>query len=261
VLDLTVVVGVDSHTVNFLKLTLPTWKQRRPILWEVPWLIFHDGLSAEELEWVKSIRHKRHLTLVAWSGQYFDQREKMLTGHVFVPCEFVRTSWWVKIDCDAIAVSSEVEWPNPEWFERDQDGVYNRLIASPWSYTRSKPDANDLEKWCDTLEDWGDIFGTPRMGLKDHIREHSKGPKMKMTRLASWIQFHRTEWVKSIAESCSEHFGEYRLPVPSHDTTLWIAAARSGVRFQFAKQQKFGWTNRTTMKGAVGCIEQYKEYQ
>lgn len=199
--------------------------------------------------------HLSQVTYLPWSSKdYASQREKMVTGHVYVPVEHCKTEWFLKIDTDAIAHDPAPLWPDPTWFEPDGHGQYNVMIASSWGYTRAKGGGvlnDDLDAWCEELETFGDIyFKTSRIGLADLIgsRSHPKGPKMRMTRLASWICFQRTGWVRSIAKLFEERYGHHRLPVPSHDTSLWYAALRSGARFQFAKMTTHGWMNRLTMR-------------
>lgn len=257
----TVVVGIDKKTFQQFLVTYPTWKANRPELFNMPWIIFFDdteqyGVTSREIEYL--YRHLRvkddRILFVPWTGgTYETQRQKMVTGHVYVPATHVKTRWFVKIDTDAIAHDSKPLWPDPTWFEANKDVGHNVMIGSAWGYTRAKgggPLNDDLDAWCEALESWGDkVFSTPRLGIGELIgaRDHRKGPKMFMTRLASWVCFQQTEWVRAMAFCFNVHCGAFGLPVPSQDTSLWYAAKRAGDPILYAKMAKRGWLNRTTM--------------
>jgi len=265
--ECTIIMGVDESTIKQAMETHKTWKLVRPEVCSWPWMIFFDpkSVTLRDVSHLKRLLQLNRVHFIPWyDDHYHSQREKMVTGHVFVPAEHCNTEWSCKIDTDAMAVENDKKWPLPEWFE-PENGRHNVMIASNWGYTRAKgggPLKDDLDVWCETLEAFGDAyFDTPRVGLAEKIssRDHPKGPKMKMQRLASWICFQKTSWVKAMSKLFSDHCGHHTLPVPSHDTSLWYSALRSGERFQFAKMGRYGFTNRLTMKSIRNKVQEVVE--
>jgi hypothetical protein len=252
--ECTIVVGIDAATIEQLKLTYKTWKLVRPFLWDWPWIIFYDPRSLE-LKDIGELRRTldvKDIQFIPWyDNHYHSQREKMVTGHVFVPAEHCQTEWFCKIDTDAIAESNKAIWPKQEWFMPDEHGQYNVMIASGWGYTRAKgggPLNDDVRRWWEVLESFGDkVFKTPRIDIEGKIKPHPKGDKLKIHRLASWVCFQRTGWVREMAKLFAQYFPHHTLPVPSHDTPLWHAALRSGARFTSDKMTRYGWCNRLSM--------------
>jgi hypothetical protein len=248
--DFTVVVGIDRRSAEQLMVSHVTWWKLRNELWQKPWLIFWDdspdtGLRESEIQRIAQTLDIKNARFVRWNGPYASQREKMVSGHVFVPAEHCQTDWFMKIDTDAIAVANTETWPDPAWFS----GEFC-MIASSWGYTKAKgggPLGDDIRAWCDALEEFGDqAFKQPRLELSAHIS--SSGSKIIMRRMASWICFHHTPWVQSMAEKFSSYCGRRRLPVPSHDTSLWYAAERSKQKYHLQKMNRYGWAVRNGLK-------------
>tara|TARA_Y100000310_G_scaffold159589_1_gene159150 strand:+ start:1330 stop:2142 length:813 start_codon:yes stop_codon:yes gene_type:complete len=240
--QITVVVGVDEHTLPMLEVSLPTWLKNRPQMRDMPWLVFYDGLeSRPSLEFLHRMPLVNWEALIAYHGsQYETQREKMLSGWVHVPPKYVTTPFWMKIDCDALALEPNEDWLDPEWFEPDGLNRYNCWIASGWNYSKSKGGGGSIWNWADNLEAWGDSFtGLPRLGLRERI----VGDKIKYPRMASWLSYYRTDWTKELSKSCSDFCGEGKCVVPSQDTTAWYFSERRQDKVHKAKQKKRGWTN------------------
>lgn len=255
--QITVVVGVDEHTLPMLEVSLPTWLKNRPQMRDMPWLVFYDGLeSRPSLEFLHRMPLVNWEALIAYHGsQYETQREKMLSGWVHVPPKYVTTPFWMKIDCDALALEPNEDWLDPEWFEPEPVGIefptdgtakltgYNNIIASGWSYTKAKGGGGNIYDWATVLEGWGDKVcpNSERLGLYQKIND--EGTKIKTHRIASWLSYYRTDWTKELALACSSTCGEGKLPVPSQDTVAWFYAERSGARYHTAKMKRKGWTN------------------
>ena len=253
--DITVIVGIDQATSRQLLISAPTWKRHRPEMWTWPWVIFYDWQAPDGLHRDDVWKIAQHLGLndvkiVSWPihilrtdlPQYETQREKMVTGFVYVPESAVETEWCVKIDCDSVA-SGGKPWPLMEWFEND-----NVLIASGWGYTKNKGGGGTIQEWAEKLERFGDaaFARMPRVGLKDKI--NVRGTKINMSRIASWICFQNVMWLKDMAERLSKYSGWNKIPVPSHDTVLWYCAERGKYRYLSAKQKRFDWSNHPRMK-------------
>lgn len=246
--DITVCVGVDHHTYPQLKITLPNWLRQHPKLRQCEWLVFFDAEQGGPDTAVQLRRELREwglrgvaLCVEPWMGrgidEYASQRDKMLTGHVYVPARRAETPWLLKIDTDSLCVERK-PWPLVEWFQGD-----HQVIASGWNYTKAKGDGRTIEEWCETLERFGDLAHptTQRLGLADHI----DGARVNWKRFASWICWTRAEFAREVAGACATVCGDCLLPVPSHDTVLWYVLERTlgPAGYLRAKQKRHGWTN------------------
>lgn len=252
-IDYTVVVGIDGSTLRYLELNSRSWKHFHPEMWDRPWIAFYDPSQVSKTQ-LMDAGVPTGCRCIPWYGdesRYENQREKMLSGHVYVSLK-VDTEWFLKIDVDAIAVEAQ-EWPKVEWFEDDVV-----LVGPSWGYWRSKGSKYTLVEWCEILEDFGDRhFGTPRMNWVDQIGswDHRKGPKLRdKNRWVSWLAFQRTSWVRDMADRFAADYGPGMLPVPSHDTSLWAAARRSGAKTRQVGV-KPGWVNRLTLKSCRSEME------
>ena len=253
----TVVLGLDACTLPYFATTCPSWKRFYPELWDAPWCVFYDPsqITADEIK-VASL--DASVRLVPWNGSqagYESQRAKMLSGHVFIS-RMIETDYFLKIDADAIAVSRG-EWPMAEWF------VDRPVLVGPgWGYWRAKGSTMSLVEWCQVLEDFGTRhFGTEPQGWEGRIGSwnHVKGPKLRdKNRFVSWLGFQRADWVRTMADLFEADFGQGRLPVPSHDTSLWACAVRSDALTRVISV-KPSWTNRVTLRGCKREMEKLNE--
>lgn len=244
--DITLMLGVDRVTVEQLKLSHQTWKKFHPELWDIPWVVFFDDRYGREL--VLEIKKINPWAVVhAWSCDgYPSQRAAMLTGFVMLPPVYVKSPWWMKIDCDAIALNSDTPLIEDEWFEpKVIEGLatpgYNVMVANPWGYTKPKGDDGDPKLWCDRLEIWGDtIFGDcTRLDLAKHI----SGNKIRYPRIASWFSLYNTDFSWAVMRACGD-----QLPVPSQDTVHWYYAQRNCSLIERVKFKRRGWNNIPRMR-------------
>jgi hypothetical protein len=245
--EFTICLGVDKATIEQLRLSLPTWRKYRPEMWDMEWMVFfdRDQLRVSDVLGVffaQGVNAARTWP-VAWPAvdapAYETQRERMLTPHVYVPAVLAKTQWMMKVDCDVIATSAS-PWLEDEWFAADADGFYNNVIASPWSFTKSKGGGGDICEWASRLEKWGDTFAPdrPRLGLAGCI----EGRRILYPRFTSWCSFYNTLWLRKLAESAKAFCGgEYKLPVPSQDSVAWYFAARRGDRWRAERMRRKGW--------------------
>ena len=245
-IDLTVVIGLDAKTLGQWKLSLPTIAVNRRELLSIPWTVFYDWSqicadSVLQVAEANGLDRSPHLRFVPWppddcEQDWPSQRGKMLAGFVHVPAHHVGTEWWMKIDTDVVAMRIDKPWQNTDWFQHDVV-----LIASPWGYSKCKGDNRTALEWAESLEEFGDACWTctPRLGLTECVRGRDKIIK---PRIWSPVSYYRTSWTKEVSALCSRHYGPYGLPVPSQDTTHWVAAERSGSRIVKVNQKKFGWS-------------------
>ena len=248
-IDLTVCIGIDSKTAKHLCVSWETWKKYRPEMWDVPWVVFwsdmHEGEPEGLLKWmeVKDVR------FVHWpppidgipTPTYESQREKMLTGFVWVPATYVQTDWWMKIDTDAIALRNG-EWLMADWFKRSDESLlagFNSFIASSWGYTRPKLQMEQLDDWADTVLGLQD---RPRLNLPYKAESNKVMHPKSRKRMASWLSFYHTTWTRR----CLDYLMNMplKIPVPSQDGFHWYCAERGGDRYHLRGMKRHhGWTN------------------
>jgi hypothetical protein len=250
--DMTIVVGVDAKTILQLRLSIQTWKLHRPEMWQLPWLVFVDGLQLDPAEvgtWLADDCGVRKLTIVNWpppgADPYESQREKMLSGHIFVPAMYVATKWHAKIDTDAVA-SRRADWMPADWFEPG-DGISGlpAYIAPRWSYTKGVGFLPKLDRWGDEH-----VVASFRNKPALNISQFPEQVRVGHSRMCSWVSFYRTEFSVLVASLCDAAYyaaespaGRYKLPVPSQDTVAWYVAARLGLFHRIKNQKAMGWDN------------------
>lgn len=248
----TLVLGVDKKTLEQLIVSLPTWRLNRPELWWTDWIIFYDwnpvtGVNKAYLENFLYCNGIMTATLVKWPPpqthiKYETQREKMLTGFVYIPAEVCRTEWWLKVDTDAVALDRSA-WIDPDWFAPDDAGQLAAYVASSWSYTKTKGGEGDAADWAERLERFGDaaLQGTERLNLASR----ASGRTINVSRMASWVSFYNTVWSRRAAGLFQSHCAPLKLPVPSQDTCCWYLAERAGDRTIVRRRlmKKLAWTN------------------
>ena len=255
--DITVTIAIDRNTAKQLLVSWPTWQKYRPEIWNWPWVIAFDwqpphGLLASDVQKIADIMGIKRGVICKWPrteigsdqpvATFETQRAKMVTSFLWSPAYYVSTEYWLKIDVDAIALGNK-PWPLPEWFEPDEQGRKNVLIANPWAYTKAKGGGGSISEWAEELECFGDaVCERSRLGLIDHI----SGSKIKMPRIASWLSFYRTDWSRSLAGDLGEYVGDCRSVVPSQDTVAWYYAERRGDRYLRANMKRRSWTNVST---------------
>jgi hypothetical protein len=242
--DITVVVGVDAKTFPQLQASWPTWAKYRAEMWAMPWLVFHDQLNRDQVvDFVHSIGVPQ-FQVVPWPPQlapydvYASQRERMLTGHVWVPAEHVRTSWHMKIDTDVVATRHD-NWFQPEWFEdHPQHGQMNCYVAPRWGYTKGVG-------FLEALDDWGDKIAdlchrpNPRLNIPQQPGQLRVGHE----RMCSWLSYYNVEFTKLCTSLLESSKSKWRLPVPSQDTFMWYVGARLGLHHNIVNMKRLGWDN------------------
>lgn len=234
-MDCTLVVAVDELHSEELKVVWPTWKRFRPQLLEWPMIVIVDGDRSFD-RWADDLSYLDHprRQIIPWNMPNVGQREKMLSGLVFVPARHVSTDWYLKLDTDVIA-TRESDWFAPEWFsaDRNQQPVF---VTHPWGYTKPA-------SLIDQLETWGDnhpaLHNYPKLGLK----RDANSELVCHPRIMSWCFFGNTAWTKVTAELAND-----RLPVPSQDTYLWYCAARRGDFFRTYPMSALGWQHACGMR-------------
>ena len=239
----TTVVAVDTAYEPQLRAAWPTWRRYRPEILEHPMILIVDAFGGPLPAWQERLQWLDHpnLKLVPWdwpSGccgrQYGDrgisQRERMLTSLVQAAPHVVDTPWWLKLDCNAVAMRRD-DWIPQEAMEREP-----AIISSPWSYTVPWT-------WLPTLDDWADEVDSlqrhPRLNLKPKTMPPHRD-RLHHKRIISFVCWVNTSWSRRVSDFVG--YG-IQLPVPSQDTYHWYCATREKQEVVRINQKKRGWAH------------------
>ena len=246
------VLGVDAYHLRQLALTLPTWKKCKPSLFNNPIIVFYDveQVKAEDVRRVVRCEPE-FLSTVPWPmhGVLFDgdgsdkwtnpQRAKMLSGFVYVPGLFVRTPYWMKLDCDVVATGQD-DWIDEKWFEEEP-----AIVSHPWSFTRPPNQMLDMDRWVEENKDKlpSSVVDNAPLNLVPKEGSDRVGHK----RIISWCSFFHTKWTWEVAKMTALGDGTYKLPVPSQDGYFWYMATRMGKGVVRTQMKKRGFEHWSTM--------------
>lgn len=256
--DITLVLGIDAKTIEQLRVSWPTWKKNRRPMWQWPLVLFFDRdqvdpAAAHRLVYC-DMRWEGPAEILAWPPPgvaretYASQRELMLTGHVYIPALVCKSPYHMKLDTDALARPHE-QWLTSRWFELGGPfGNWRPAYVAPrWGYTKG-------QDWLGMLEDWGDSAFSPlnpiselptneRLGCRDWPNYSPTALRVGHKRMCSWCSYYATDFTKSLAMILSKSCGQYKLPVPSQDTTVWYVAERCKLHKQIIGMKGLGWSN------------------
>lgn len=253
--EITLVLGVDAKYLPQLAVAIKTWAAFQPGLMRWPWVVFFDTAvhSADVAKVLGSGGKFADALLVPWGNcpnDYSSQRERMLTGFVHVPPATVETKWWMKLDCDALALpgTAREPFPDPDWFApgahvrvagETVDQPTNRepvLIGSPWGYTKPADQIAKLNLWGDHHNE---LSQYPRLDL----RHEENARRLYHPRYCSWLSFYNTEWSRWAAALSDRGRVPLKIPVPSQDGYHWYCAARTRAAVRLVKMKRYGWNN------------------
>jgi len=236
--DVTVVTACDMKYVDYLAKTLPNWVRHKGV-GNHPMIVYVHGFdnvgTHPKLEFLRRMPNVR---IVAWDLPSAEsQRERMLTAFVLGAARDVATPYWIKIDADAYSVNDAPLY--------DDDMGSHAICGHKWGYSKLNVFV-PLVEWANRHPAFA---GTPRDAVDPSKID---GRRYKHPRVASFVQFHRSEFVRMAAEIAGD-----RLPVPSHDTYLWYVATRLGLsvrRHNFKRHN--GMTNKTDFLQLVRRLEE-----
>ena len=195
-----IVTACDPEHVKQLRWTLPTWPVKKQFR-NKHLYVFYSGFRDEELEeklgWI--LEHYPNTDFIEFSmPEYENQRELMLSSFILGSARCVTEDHWIKMDADCFFTDSQDVF-TPDDMKMD-------LCAHKWGYTKPGWWMDAMEAWCNGKEYKGDKSNTGSVGC---------------SRIISFCTWHSSEFVRRFAEACGT-----RLPIPSHDSSLWYAAER-----------------------------------
>jgi hypothetical protein len=223
--DITIVTACDPKYIAHLEITYPNWIKYKNIN-KFSMIVyingFKNGIKSQELNF---LRNNSNIKIIEWDFPLAkSQRERMLSAFVYGTARDVKTKYWIKIDADAFCLNSN---DLIEEEMKDYD-----IYGHKWGYTKPYHWIEDLDIWANKLS----IFKNTKTIFNP---QNVNGRRYCHQRIASYIQFHKTDFVKKAAEIAGE-----RLPVPSHDTYLWYIAERLGFKWKRHNFKRFtGFSN------------------
>lgn len=196
-IDFTIVTAVTPEYLDILKWGMGSWVYK-PQLRDRPVIVYYNGLPERKLNFVHRLFN--NVRLIPWSMEGVESKsELMFSAFVFGAARDVKTPYYMKLDADAYCFTADNVWT-------DEDKQYD-LIGHKWHYT--KPG------WF--IQKLDNIYNKTNNPIDYSLRY------WKHRRIESYCCLHRTEWIKQIAAKFNG-----RLPVPSHDTSLWYYADKEG---------------------------------
>ena len=228
--EVTIVTACDPKYIEHLKVTLPNWVKHKHVD-KFPMIVYVNGFKRPRRNSALDfLRAYPNIKIIGWDmPEAADQRERMLSAFVFGTARDVQTKYWVKMDADAFATDdSPLLVP---------DMMKNVIAGHRWGYS--------FAKHMGPLIDWANAhpaFKETPTDVFDPTK--AEGRKYWHPRVASFVQFHQSEFVRMAAAMAGA-----RLPVPSHDTYLWYVANRIGLpimRTNFKTRR--GMSNKTDLE-------------
>ena len=255
--DFTLVWGVDKKYFPQLFVTLPVWKKLFFEHTALPLLIWYDGATPELKGMIENLCESLGIGGVdirCWmpplANQYEDQRDKMLTGWVYLPPNAVKTKYWLKIDSDAYPVDALTEFPNPRWFEGNPV-----IVGHKWNYTKQR--GKQTRDWFDTLDEWGNTTTLMHHKLPLGLRFPVGSNKVAHERIASYAAFFETDWSQILSSECHARCdGLFTIPIPSQDTFTWYVAKRQEKLIRRVNMKRAKITNQSSYARLVEACEE-----
>ena len=250
-MEFTTVLGIDKKTIEYLRVSWPTWAKHKPSLLERPFVIFYDGVDPLEIDRIVKLPRCKLVEWPPYGVSYprsgndkwsNPQRAKMLAGFVHVPHRHISTPYWFKIDVDSLATGMD-DWVQPSWFDGNPS-----VIASCWNYTKPAHQMLFLDNWVARMrpsifENTEPLRLVPNPG-SDLVRHK---------RIASWCAFFNTEFSRLASQVAEQHCGRGQIPVDSQDGYHYYLAERCGFTIRYVSMKKFGWTNRSSFQSVKEC--------
>lgn len=240
----TTVIAVDANYVKQLQYSVLTWKLYRKEIFQNPLLVIMDARCLHEIisQLPRAITTHPNVSYYVWpqseTATFKNQRDRMLSAFVHVPPLEVKTPWWLKVDCDAIALGNPAGWFDEKWFDEKCDGAgeksKNIIVAPGWNYT--KPATQPAE-----LDAWGNSQPILSQYPALNIPYNPEARTISHKRFCSWVSFYNTNWSRWAAMLCDYP----NIPVPSQDGFHWYVSERTGDAGRVLKvnMKSLGWTN------------------
>lgn len=235
-IDFTTVIGIDHQHERELWTVWPTWSKHRPELFQRPMVLLADAAIANESR-LRNTGHPDVTVVTVPDMPGASQREKMLTALTLIAPFVVKTPWLLKLDTDTLARKHDPRWCSEELIQGNPV-----FVAPAWNYTKPSTAIQTLDAWGDTVPE---LKGKPRLDLPF---DPAGNIVVTKGRIISWCFFGRVDWLTWAAGLCGK-----RLPVASHDSTLFYIARRNGDSFKTFPMKSLGWDHVSGRRLAREC--------
>lgn len=195
-MDFTIVTAVSADYLRKLRWSISTWTIK-PQFKDKELIVFYTDIDEKDLSFV-GLYFKKH-RLIKWDLDVSTMREKILSAFIF-GSKYITTDFYVKLDADVVFINKDNVFSDDD-FNHD-------VVSHRWGYT--KPGY-----WIQMLDNFYNKTDIPV--------DKKKIDRLDHPRIISFLCLHRTEFVRRIVDIIGD-----RLPVPSHDTTLWYYTEKLG---------------------------------
>ena len=228
--DMTIVTAVNDKYFDKLKTNLPGWQSYEGLR-EQKFIVFYNNLSRQQKrsEFWKTLKTSGNVTLIPWEFEPAGDniRERMLTAFVLGVAKHVKTSYWMKLDCDARVKDDASPFT---WLSyKDYD-----IVAHRWGYTKVKGDPDAKMHWLNALDAWWSKHDKKAQNMFTEMYDLKKQNRVGHRRWMSTAEIEKTSHTKHIAKLAGG-----RLPIPSQDTTSWYVAERMGLKVRRTNMKKW----------------------
>ncbi len=196
-MQVSLVTAVTPDYLDLLYWSLPSWPHKKQFR-NIPLIVYYNGLRERDLGFTRKIYPD--CRLIPWDFPAADTlKEKMFSAFIFGAARDIKTPYYIKMDADACCTN------DTDVFTTD-DLNYD-IVGHRWRYTKPGWYVAALDNYYNHTDKPLD---------KTQGASHEK-------RIQSICCLHRTEWVRNLIPKFNG-----RLPVASHDTTMWYYAEKEG---------------------------------
>ena len=170
----------------------------------------------------------------------------MLAGFIYVASQYVRTPYWLKLDCDVVADGRD-DWIDPIWFEADP-----AIVAHRWAFTKPPNQMDLLDAWVEKEKDKPIVAMLAKRPPLNLHPESLESERLSHKRIISWCGFFQTGFTRVCAAMATETCPLLNMPVPSQDGFCWYVAQRLGFPIVRTNLKRMGgWQHWSTMSNVI----------
>jgi hypothetical protein len=207
--DVTIVTAADSYYIDLLRVVFPNWRKYKKID-DHPVIVFINAIELDDkkLDFLKL----PNVTLIKWDMENVEsQREKMLSAFVLGTAKYVKTEFWLKLDCDSFACDYKPLW--------DESFKKYSMVGHKWGYTKRGLWQGAIEYFkAHPFHQKLRNYANKPMEEHGHLDGNRFYHNIKRT--ISYAEFHKTKFSRYVVKI----IGDKRLPknCPSHDTLYYF---------------------------------------
>ena len=202
--NVSVVTAVNERYLKKFKKNMP----KLATLFNAPLFVYYNGVSPDEIAEIVP-----QANLIEWDMDVPTDRERMLSAFILGTAKDITTKFWVKLDCDTVFNREDANLDFPKICYK------SHLSGHKCAYTKTKG-GRSKRHFLNVLDSWWE----EKTGEKPIFPE-IEGRTFRHSRIASFVCMQTLRLTQKVAEMSGG-----RLPIESHDTTMWFVAHRLGWR-------------------------------